>query len=402
MKNKFTKLLLLSAILLWASAAHTQSTRTAVKAVLTADSLKSGNWKDVLTSFFQLSFDKLTSQRKEINFQSNPFAILLRARPEAAIDTNYAKYKGLRKLNFGFGLNLDTSYRFNGFTSGVRYALINQRDTTSSRALFDALRADKLHQEMDVLFDAASTAIETKFENNVDRRDSLIAQLDSLMGSKTQAYNKLDKELRTLVESIARRENLDEITTLIKDTPGASLAKAAAARFSDYKKEIQKALLWTVSLTDTTYKNQFFFSNILLKTELVKGIGRYKPGSNWELNMQAGVNFVDDSTIKGRDLKRALLRFEPGFNWVFRNKAADQSFFELEFSGTYQHNFGTLYRNERRDSVTINATLRVRIIGDIWVPVEIKYDPRSGNLFGFLNVRANFNGLKAFAKSMLE
>ncbi len=100
-------------LLVHASQAQSSPSKAAnIKTILTADSLASGNWKDVLTSFFQLSFDKLTSNKKELNFQSNPFAILLKSHPEAAIDTNFVKYKTLRKINFGFGLQLDSSYRF--------------------------------------------------------------------------------------------------------------------------------------------------------------------------------------------------------------------------------------------------------------------------------------------------
>jgi hypothetical protein len=66
---------------------------------------------------------------------------------------------------------------------------------------------------------------------------------------------------------------------------------------------------------------------------------------------------------------------------------------ELKFSGSYYHNFNKLYNQEKRDLVTANAKLSIRIIADIWIPLEIKYDPRSGNIFGFLNIRANFNAL---------
>ena len=71
---------------------------------------------------------------------------------------------------------------------------------------------------------------------------------------------------------------------------------------------------------------------------------------------------------------------------------------EIKFSGSYYHNFATLYANERRDSLTINGTLRVRILEDIWIPLEIKYDPKSGNVFGFLNIKANFTGLGKLLK----
>jgi len=78
----------------------------------------------------------------------------------------------------------------------------------------------------------------------------------------------------------------------------------------------------------------------------------------------------------GRDLKRMLLNVEPGFNWVMRKNSNNNSWFELKLSGSYYHNFNKLYANESRDSLTLNAALRIRIISDIWVPLEIKYDPK--------------------------
>lgn len=398
MKNKLHLFLFALAVLASLNSLQAQTSKAAnLQGVLTADSLAGGKWKDVLTSFFQLSFDNLTGTKKELNFQSNPFALLLKSNPDAAIDTNYYKYKTLRKINFGFGLKLDTSYRFNGFASGVRYALINKRDTTTSRLLFRELGSDSLSLEIFSLQARLNQYLEAALPNtpeNFERRRNLSKQITALLSDRTKTFEAFDTAFQRFVLEGANSIGAHRIARLLAKNPGANLLKEADVHFTDLKKELQNALLWTVSLTDTTYKDQFFFSNVLLKTDLLKGIGKYKPGANWQLNMQAGVNFVDDSTKKGRDLSRQILRFEPGFNLVFRNKLNDQSFFEAGFSGSYVHNFGTLYTAERRDSVTVNLALRVRIIADIWVPLEIKYDPRTGNVFGFLNLRFNFNGMK--------
>src|SRR5215203_293069 len=130
-KTLFTLLVLHSTLI----CAGQQITASKVKTILTADSLRSGNAKDVLTSFFQLSFNRLTGPDKELNFNSNPFAIMLKSNPELAIDSDYYRYRALRKTNFGFGIKLDTSFRFNGFSSGIKYALIDQRDSSTSKLL---------------------------------------------------------------------------------------------------------------------------------------------------------------------------------------------------------------------------------------------------------------------------
>lgn len=363
--------------------------------ILTADSLATGNWKDVLTSFFQLSFDRLTSDRKELNFQSNPFAVLLRSNPDAAIDTNYYKYRRLRKLNFGFGLALDPDFRFNGFSSGVKYALINQRDVTTSTFLFRQLGADALNADLRALLPAVNRQIQNRFPNteaNRDRRLALLQQVNDFFNDSTSAFNNLDAEFQSLVLSAAEAAGLRYFLNLVRANPAINVKAESNRRFAGFKDELQNKLLWTLSLSDTTYTDRFFFSNVVLRTDLLKGMGKPKPGANWELNLQAAVNFLDDSTRRGHDLSRSLFRFEPGVNLVFRNKANQQSWLEAKLSGSYFRHFGNLYAAERRDSLNLNATLRVRLIGDIWVPLEVRYDPRSGNVFGFLNVRFNFNG----------
>ena len=51
-------------------------TGTTPNPILTADSLATGNYKDVLNSFFQFAFDRLTSPDKTLKFTGTPFAVM--------------------------------------------------------------------------------------------------------------------------------------------------------------------------------------------------------------------------------------------------------------------------------------------------------------------------------------
>lgn len=379
------------------------NTATDLKGVLTADSLASGNVKDILISFFQLSFNKLTSAKKELNFYSNPFAILLKNNPQAAIDTNYRKYKVLRKLNFGFGLNLDTSYHFNGYSFGVKYALINERDTTTSKILFRELGNDSLGLEMDILHTKLNRFIDSAFPNkpqNLGNRIKLSNLVNTLFTDGSIPFNKLDSAFQTIVKKVAHQHHLNRFLSLLRVNPKLNLKTESDLKFSDLKKELQKKLLWTVGITDTTYRDQFAFSNILLSSELSKGIFKSHPGSNIELDIKASLNLLNDTLFSKRNLKRTIFSFEPGINWVIRNKTNQQSIFEVKLSGEYNNRFNNLYTGEDKDDLRFNGTIRVRIINDIWIPLEFKYDPKSGNIFGFLNVKANFSGLSKTLKNL--
>ena len=86
---------------------------------ITADSLVSGNFKDVLTSFYQLAFNNLTGPKKELNFNSNPYALLLKinsrlVRQAGSIDV--FKFPAFYKNTLSeLLLNVKLSLKYDGF-----------------------------------------------------------------------------------------------------------------------------------------------------------------------------------------------------------------------------------------------------------------------------------------------
>jgi hypothetical protein len=385
--------------------------KPATAPIFTVDSLASGNFKDILTSFFQLGFNNLTGLNKELNFNSNPFAVMLKSNPALAIDKYYFKYRTLRKLNFGFSIKLDTSYRFNGFSSGIKYALINERDSTTSLALFDNLKKDSLNVDIKKLETELQVYADEKFpvrdsssniiRSNITAKKMFIENMTKLRSFNPYIpFDKLDTTFQNAAISIAKQFTLQTFLALVEKDPGASIQKTLDQTFIDLKTAIKNKLLWTVGVSDTTYKDQFLLSNLVISSELSKGIFKPAPGSNLELDIKAACNFLKDTLLAGRNLKRIIFNFEPGVNWVIRTKNNDKSIFEFKLSGSYTHNFTQLYASEKRDAITMNSTIRIRIYEDIWVPVEIKYDPANGNVFGLFNVRANFTGLGKLLKGI--
>lgn len=363
---------------------------------LSADSLATGNYKDALGSFFQLAFDKFTGAQKELRFTSNPYAVMARLDTSLLIDKEYYKYRHLRDLNFSFAAKLDNAYKFNGFSSGIKYALINRRDETVSLIFIHDVLSNETVQDL--------TTVNTELQK-FSSAQSTTAEQDRIQNQKTKFtrgeinFDGLDKDIQQKIIEIATKNKLDHLSAIIKEDPKFNFKKTAADIYKDVKEKINNKLLWTIGFTDTTYNNKFMFSNIVLSSELLKGIDKMKT-RDIELNLKAAVQFVDDSLKTGKDLKRSIFSFEPGLNFVLKNKNTLKGLFEFKLSGRYAHTFTTLYNREKKDSLNINAMLRIRIYNDIWIPLEIKYDPYSGNVFGFLNVRINFTALGKAAKSL--
>lgn len=358
---------------------------------LTADSLATGNYKDVLSGFFQLAFNNLTGTKKELKFTSNPYAVMAKMNPDLLVDTSYYKYRHLRDLNFSFAGKLDSSYRFNGFSSGISYAIINRRDETVSRAF--VVSAFNEHKEYNMLTDSLGA-----FASSVPigQRAAFVTSVNTMLTDSTVTFNKLDTSIQRLVRKYAAQIKAVRFLKLLEQDPKLNVFKTSRLTYDSLKQSFRNRLLWTAGVSDTTYNDQFMFSNIVLSTQVLKGMVE-DPTSNvgLEMDIRAAMNFMNDTLRAGRDLKRSLFRFEPGLNLVLKAKNTQQSFLEFKLSGSYIHTFSGMYKNERTDSLTLNSTLRIRIINNLWIPLEIKYDPKSGNVFGFLSVRLNFNAIQS-------
>jgi hypothetical protein len=395
MKKNIGKYVLLFAVLLSAQISFAQIAPS-TKFLFTADSIKSGNAKDILTSFFQLGLNNLTGPNKEFSFSSNPFAIMLKKNPKLNIDKSYKRYKPLRRLNFNLGVRLDTAFRFNGFSSGLKFSLIDETDATTSKFVIDKLRSDALNHERDILMVALSEYMSA----NVNSADKPAFVLNINKVLQDAPFSSLDAGFQAIVKQLATNKSLTKIADVFNNTPNASFKQIDMEKYNAIKNSIKNNLLWTIGISDSTYKDKFQFSNVAIVSELSRGIFDPEPGdNNLEVHVKAAYTFSNDSTKTGRNLNRELFTAESGINWVLRDRTTERSFCEIKFSGSYYHNFASLYANERRDSLTINGTLRVRILEDIWIPLEVKYDPKSGNIFGFLNIRANFTGLGKLLKS---
>lgn len=357
---------------------------------LSADSLATGNYKDVLNSFFQLGFNNIIGPNKALSFTSNPYAVIAKLDTSLSIDREYYKYRYLRRLNFSFSTNFDSSYKFNGFSSGLKYALIDKRDETVSNAFRSASLENNKVKEAFVINEELTAYIAT-LSSTPELQNKFTEEKTKFTRGEIN-FNELDHKIQDKVKEIIIIKKLEYISGVIKADPNFNFKKTIKDIYKDIKEYYNNKLLWTIGVTDTTYKDQFMFSNVVVSTELLKGIDSLK-SSDIEINLRSTLQFRDDSLKENRDLKRCVFNIQPGVNFVLKNRQTLKSFLEFKLSGSYSHIFSSLYENETRDFLTLNGTLRVRILNDIWIPLEIKYDPKTGNIFGFLNIRANFTAL---------
>jgi hypothetical protein len=398
------KILLTIALIGCVSIAQAQNKK--VLTMYTADSLASGSSKDVVASFFQMAFNNLNGPNKEFNFSSNPYAVMLKSNPKLSLAEQYERYKTLRRLNFSFGLKVDSNFKFNGFSSGIKFKIVDDRDHTTSKEYINLTKNDDVNKDIDALAVELQNYSDNKWgaapapgSPDFKAKEKFIKDYNEFMNNTEVSYNSMSKEFKDAVEETMKLKNLVNLENAIKKVGDFNFSKYDKKLADSLKNVIKMGWLWTVGLSDTTYNNEFVFSNVALTTEINKGI--YKPragANNLELNFKAGLNFLTDTIQSDKNLKRLILNSELGLNWVIRDAQNEKSYFETKLAAAYRHNFNNLYNTEERSTFTMNGTARVRIYNDIWIPFDIKWDPNNGSVFGKVSVKSNFIGIASLLK----
>ncbi|TAH01884.1 MAG: hypothetical protein EAZ16_11015 [Sphingobacteriales bacterium] len=120
----------------------------------------------------------------------------------------------------------------------------------------------------------------------------------------------------------------------------------------------------------------------------MKGLIPENKKTNIELNLKASLDFSDDTAnVKLNDLNRQVFNFSGGFNWIILRNSRSKSLLEFKGAVSYFNVLKGGYAGETK-------SLRLRITNDIWLPIQINYNPKNGDLFGFLSIRSNFDWLK--------
>jgi hypothetical protein len=379
--------LLLIVILFNYAITHGQE-NTVRQKLRTADDLKTGNSQDVLTSFFQMAFNDITGKEKTFKFQSSLFGIKAKTDSSLFIDTNYLRQTKARNLVFSIAPALDSNFKFQSNTLGIKYALVNNRD----KAVFDfALPSE---DEWAVIRRKALNEYVRMFQDGVNNPRYRLASNYFLDEDDEDQKKTTPEELPSDFVTIMKRY-LSE-SQRFKNTSLAEFQDRLLTEYASLAEYVQNRGLLTVDGNFSSDKLGKLFSKINLNSEYLKGIVPGYNKMNVELNLRASLDFDDDSSsLSSKDLDRQILAFSGGLNWIIAKNRRSESIVELKGAITYNNIFKGVYAGENTNKLIAEGTFRVRVTNDLWIPFDIKYDPEEGNLFGFISVRSNFDWLKS-------
>ena len=373
--------------------------------VLTADSLASGGLKDVTTSFFQLAFNDLTGPQKAVSFSASPFAVMARANPKLLTDTSYYRYRHLSDLNINFSVQLDSANSPSNISLGLKYSIINKRNITVSKDFI--VKSVNKNKDFDKLRDGITAKLSIKKREFSERQ--LLSTLDLVNkweNDSNMTYAKFDDTTKMIIQKVIQDSNLVSIGRMIKLNSKLSFRTEVSKNYNDLKNEFEQKPIWTIGAgtsmkTNTATplgQNNPNFQNLAITSEFLCGLNSTKNSVNLQLDIIAVDSITTDNTMAVPNLSRNVMSFEPGVNFVIRSaKKNGNSLFEFKVSGTYYHTASKPYPNQSADSSTINATMRLRLFNDFWLPVTFKMN-NAGKVYGSLGMKINFTSLAAILR----
>lgn len=357
--------------------------------IRTAANLKSGTSQDVLTSFFKLAYSDL-SDGHHFQFNSSLFAVRAKTDTTLWLDINYKKQTFARNLTFGIDYGLDSNYKFKSASFNLKYAIINERD----KSIFDF----SYGKQIGLMIDNASLLVSDAEQLYFKRYPERFAGEHVLIGNFLTYKKKTDKtpidklppDFKKILDSLAKTNRYSPIT--LDNYPQAR--DSVTNLYTIASSLLAKRILWTVG-SQITANQQKLFNKVNINTELLKGITNNYSSMGAEIDAKANLNFYDTTAVN-QNYQRKIFSASLGINWIiYKDKKTQKSYVEFKPALAYNNVLGGQLSAETQSKFTGDGVLRFRVTDDLWIPIDIKYDPKQGRFFGFINITSNFDWLGA-------
>lgn len=333
---------------------------------------------DVLAELLQVGIDKglLTGDKSNVNFKSTAYGLMTLFNKDYEKEENYSQLRFQRNLEVGTGLQFGEGSKINGFNLSLKYAIINNRDLSVRDVTQLAPQVQAIQQAM-----AAHIAPKLQaFLNDPARTAAEIQKATSFLTSipNITDFPKFYQDAQLAFPGA----NIGDPAFFINLQTRLNALNAAVEAQS---KAIQKRGLLTFSSEAKNSDKIWDFAKF--KLEYIKGLGFVKDDQNpWDFYLSATVDMNRDTVVKGNTLSRTTGAIKGGINHVLIKKN-NQSL--VEVLGGFEHNsvFSNKYAGEKDNQFNALFTMSFRLAPNLYLPLELKYDPEAGNLFGFVRVK---------------
>lgn len=333
---------------------------------------------DALSEIMQIGLNKgiLTGNEKDVSLKATLYGLMVLGNKDYEIDRSYSKLTFQRNLEFAANMKINDDEKINGFGLAIKYAIINKRDLSVNDA-YTALHpkiaalSQSLHESIAPII---LSLLRTKTGEDKARLNRFIQE-----NSNIKNFPIFFNELRRLML----------FPDSLLNTKMSTMQNALDDLHSEYytiTRGIEKGPLLTFSGESVNTNNTWDL--VKLKLEYIKGLGFVKDDQNpWDIYVGAYYAMLKDSLSVLNRLTRITGSVKGGINHVLVKDASNQSLVEILGGLEYNSIFHGAYVNEKTNQMNMLFNLAFRIAPNLYLPLEIKYDPDKANFQGLVRLK---------------
>ena len=334
-----------------------------------ANDVLSANSKDVLYNYLQLAAQNILGNNKSFDLNTSLFELKRKYNPDINLEQNFIKEKFSRNFAFNVKVNFDSVYKLNGFTGGFTYAFLNKRDKNAVQFVTKSTNAAKYAVlSREALVD----------EIEPITLEYLRANLNDVSGASVRLNKAFENLNSNQIDSIP-----NDIKLLFESrlkTKFETFKKAADLAYAEIKNDWLGTIAFNVS---TNTKNKVDRGS----AELI-----FLKGNDPEFDWRTKISYYDTALQSVR--QRTVLHSKIGANFPLLTATKDNtisSVLEFKIAAEYTNVLKNALPGENDNTFMASGELRIKITKEMWLPISIKYNPKDGKFFGFLNVVFNQN-----------
>lgn len=335
---------------------------------------------DLLSEILQIGLDKgiLQGDASQVSFKSTLYGLMVLGNKDYEIDKYYSRMKFQRNLELGGSMSLADNERINGFGLSLKYAIVNRRDL-SDRKEDQALDPD-VHAIQQNLASTIAPVIQAYLNDTARSQEEKTRVVKFLHdNSNIKDFNVFFEQLKTIVQFSNDKTISKKMAQMQTDL------ETLNAKYDAITKMIEKRGLLTFSAEGKNAESKWEFAKF--KLEYSKGLGFVKDEQNpWDFYLGAFFSMNRDSLATDKKLNRSIGTLKGGINHVLVRKN-NQSFVEVLGGFEYNSVFDGRYEEEKSNQLNAVFNVAFRLAPNLYLPLEIKYDPENSNFFGFIRLK---------------
>ena len=371
--------------------------------------------RENLTRYYRAAVDSdfFSENEGELNFDASLFGIKKIFKPSLDVDTAYTKRSNRtsRKIQLGFSLTKGENSSIESFTPSLRYAILDNRDFKPGHFHEQTIelgrwvnqilirntenRREQIRNSKDGTKEWEEDS--TEYYEAEKRYFELVKEGNQSFGMFPDEFKRiLNEDIKEMLRSDSIQRRMGELNMTL-DASDVTASNFNNVLEDTWKNEIEKVSRRSLLTFAVDWTHSEKTVNALSgELKYLVGLNPNRPEETpWNLELSSTFSFDNDTIMEENSIdERQIFMIAGNLGKVLLQDKEDNSLLELKAGVSYENILEGVRDDEEESVFNLNLSLTPKISEDLYLPIELKYDPDEGNVLGFLKLEWNFNANK--------